>query len=46
VETAEQSRRVQLVGCDLAQGFYFAAPEPASLKGTATRRLLPRPAGS
>ncbi len=43
VETAEQSRRVQLVGCDLAQGFYFAAPEPASLKGTATRRLLPRP---
>lgn len=46
VETAEQSRRVQLVGCDLAQGFYFAAPEPASLKGTSTRRLLPRPAGS
>ena len=46
VETAEQSRRVQLVGCDLAQGFYFAAPEPASLNGTATRRLLPRPAGS
>jgi diguanylate cyclase (GGDEF)-like protein len=46
VETAEQSRRVQLVGCDLAQGFYFAAPEPASLKVTATRRLLPRPAGS
>ena len=46
VETAEQSRRVQLVGCDLAQGFYFAAPEPASLKGTPTRRLLPRPAGS
>lgn len=46
VETAEQFRRVQLVGCDLAQGFYFAAPEPASLKGTSTRRLLPRPAGS
>jgi diguanylate cyclase (GGDEF)-like protein len=46
VETAEQSRQVQLVGCDLAQGFYFAAPEPASLKGTSTRRLLPRPAGS
>jgi diguanylate cyclase (GGDEF)-like protein len=46
VETAEQSRRVRLVGCDLAQGFYFAAPEPASLKGTSTRRLLPRPAGS
>ena len=46
VETAEQSRRVQLVGCDLAQGFFFAAPEPASLEGTATRRLLPRPAGS
>jgi diguanylate cyclase len=46
VETAEQSRRVQLVGCDLAQGFYFAVPEPASLKGTSTRRLLPRPAGS
>ena len=46
VETAEQSRRVQLVGCDLAQGFYFAAPEPASLKGTSARRLLPRPAGS
>jgi diguanylate cyclase (GGDEF)-like protein len=46
VETAEQSRQVQLIGCDLAQGFYFAAPEPASLKGTATRRSLPRPAGS
>jgi diguanylate cyclase (GGDEF)-like protein len=46
VETAEQSRRVQLVGCDLAQGFYFAAPEPASLKGTSTHRSLPRPAGS
>lgn len=46
VETAEQSRRVQLVGCDLAQGFYFAVPEPASLKGTATRRSLPRPARS
>jgi diguanylate cyclase (GGDEF)-like protein len=46
VETAEQSRRVRLVGCDLAQGFYFAAPEPASLKGTVTRRLLPRPASS
>lgn len=46
VETAEQFRRVQLVGCDLAQGFYFAAPEPASLKGTSTRRLSPRPAGS
>jgi diguanylate cyclase (GGDEF)-like protein len=36
VETAEQSRRVQLVGCDLAQGFYFAAPEPASLSGSKT----------
>jgi diguanylate cyclase (GGDEF)-like protein len=46
VETAEQSRRVQLVGCDLAQGFYFAAPEPASPKGTATRESWPRPAGS
>jgi diguanylate cyclase (GGDEF)-like protein len=46
VETAEQSRRVQLVGCDLAQGFYFGAPEPASAKGTATRKSLPRPAGS
>jgi diguanylate cyclase (GGDEF)-like protein len=46
VETAEQFGRVQLVGCDLAQGFYFAAPEPASLNGPATRRSLPRPAGS
>lgn len=36
VENAEQSRRVQLVGCDLAQGFYFAAPEPASLSGYKT----------
>jgi PAS domain S-box-containing protein len=30
VETLDQSRRVQLIGCDLAQGFYYAPPGPAS----------------
>ena len=30
VETLDQSRRAQLIGCDLAQGFYYAPPAPAS----------------
>ena len=30
VETAEQVRRVRLIGCDLAQGYFFARPEPPS----------------
>jgi EAL domain-containing protein (putative c-di-GMP-specific phosphodiesterase class I) len=30
VETHDQSRRVQLIGCDFAQGFYYAPPAPAS----------------
>lgn len=30
VETLDQSRRVQMIGCDLAQGFYYAPPAPAS----------------
>jgi EAL domain-containing protein (putative c-di-GMP-specific phosphodiesterase class I) len=30
VETLDQSRRVQLIGCDFAQGFYYAPPAPAS----------------
>jgi len=29
VETAEQSRQLPLLGCDLAQGFYYARPDPA-----------------
>jgi predicted signal transduction protein with EAL and GGDEF domain len=30
VETLDQARRVQLTGCDLAQGFYYAPPAPAA----------------
>ncbi len=29
VETAEQLCRLQALGCDFAQGFYFARPQPA-----------------
>src|SRR5207248_9466083 len=34
VETSEQSRQLRLIGCDLAQGFLFAKPEPAQLLQT------------
>jgi EAL domain-containing protein (putative c-di-GMP-specific phosphodiesterase class I) len=36
VETAEQLRRLREMGCDLAQGFYFAEPLP----GEAAERML------
>jgi diguanylate cyclase (GGDEF)-like protein/PAS domain S-box-containing protein len=29
IETAEQATRLQLLGCDIGQGFYFARPMPA-----------------
>jgi EAL domain-containing protein (putative c-di-GMP-specific phosphodiesterase class I) len=28
VESAEQSRQLQSIGCDLAQGYFFSMPEP------------------
>jgi EAL domain-containing protein (putative c-di-GMP-specific phosphodiesterase class I) len=28
VENAEQSRQLQSIGCDLAQGYFFSMPEP------------------
>jgi diguanylate cyclase len=28
VETAEQADRLALLGCDMAQGYHFARPEP------------------
>jgi diguanylate cyclase (GGDEF)-like protein len=31
IETAAQARKVQAIGCDLAQGFYFARPGPSEL---------------
>jgi EAL domain-containing protein (putative c-di-GMP-specific phosphodiesterase class I) len=31
IETAAQARMVQAIGCDLAQGFYFARPGPSEL---------------
>ncbi|MDP9331209.1 MAG: EAL domain-containing protein [Actinomycetota bacterium] len=30
VETSEQVERLRMLGCELAQGFYFARPEPAA----------------
>jgi EAL domain-containing protein (putative c-di-GMP-specific phosphodiesterase class I) len=30
VETSEQVERLRVLGCELAQGFYFARPEPAA----------------
>jgi len=29
VETADQLEYLQLIGCDVAQGYYFAKPAPA-----------------
>jgi predicted signal transduction protein with EAL and GGDEF domain len=45
VETAGRAARLQALGCDLAQGFYFARPQPAGelaarlAKGTITGEL-------
>jgi len=30
VETSEQLARLRELGCELAQGFYFAAPVPSN----------------
>ena len=30
IETSEQAAHVKKLGCDLAQGYYFAMPLPAS----------------
>jgi PAS domain S-box-containing protein len=35
VETPEQLLELQALGCDLAQGFHFARPQPAAHGGTA-----------
>ena len=39
VETAEQLERLRMMGCDLAQGFYFAKP----LSGEDVGALLETP---
>jgi len=40
VETPEQLRRLETLGCDAAQGFYFARPQPAGVVAPLLRRPL------
>jgi EAL domain-containing protein (putative c-di-GMP-specific phosphodiesterase class I) len=42
VETADQVETLRTLGCDLAQGFHFSAPEPASV----ITKLLTQPAAA
>jgi len=38
METAEESDQVHALGCDLAQGYYFARPLPREQAGAYIRR--------
>ncbi|MFN8037279.1 MAG: EAL domain-containing protein [Acidimicrobiia bacterium] len=40
VETTEQLRRLEELGCDAAQGYYFALPQPAGVVTALLRRPL------
>jgi diguanylate cyclase (GGDEF)-like protein/PAS domain S-box-containing protein len=39
VETADQADRLRELGCDVAQGWYFAAPVPSPAMATAAARM-------
>jgi EAL domain-containing protein (putative c-di-GMP-specific phosphodiesterase class I) len=42
VETPEQAERLRRLGCAMAQGFWFARPEPAPNFATARARTESR----
>jgi diguanylate cyclase (GGDEF)-like protein len=44
VETEEQLRQLQGIGCDIAQGYYLGRPAPvAAFRGDAQNRQIPTP---
>jgi diguanylate cyclase (GGDEF)-like protein len=40
IETNEQLRQLEALGCDLGQGFYFAKPQPGDVVGALVRHRL------
>ena len=40
IETDEQLRELEALGCDIGQGFYFARPQPGDVVGALVRRRM------